>query len=117
MRTMLQRMSTSVLRCALLGMFLLAVHPHASAALTCEQLLAVTQEAVRYRDQGHSLTQVMAALKDVEAENKLNKVELDVLHKAVSAAYLSQASPEEITLECVKSGKLGKPTNAEPRRN
>jgi len=114
---MLRQLNTNVLQCALLGAFLLAVHPQARAALTCEQLLAVTQEAIRQRDQGYSLTQVSAALKDVETQNNLTKAEFDVLQKAVSAAYLSQASPEEITLECVKSGRLGKPTNADPRRD
>ena len=87
------------------------------AALTCEQLLAVTQAAVRYRDHGFTLTQVMAGLKDVEVEHKLNKAELDVLQKAVSASYLSQATPEEITLECFKSGALGKPADASSRKD
>jgi hypothetical protein len=81
------------------------------AALTCEQLLAVAQAAVRYRDQGYSLSQVLLGLKDVEAEHKLNKTEVDLLQKAVSASYLSQAAPEEVALECFRSGKLGKPAD------
>jgi hypothetical protein len=95
----------------------LGVAAPAAAGLTCEQLLAVTQAAVRYRDEGNSLKQVLAALKEVEIEHKLTKVELDLLHKAVSASYLSQASPEEITVECVKSGALGKPASKDAQRN
>ncbi|RPI45978.1 MAG: hypothetical protein EHM59_08675 [Betaproteobacteria bacterium] len=110
-------MNTNTFRRALVGAWLLALYPGASAALTCEQLFAVVQEAVRYRDQGYSLSQVLTALKGVEAENKLTKAELDLLHKSVSASYLSQASPEEITLECVNSGVLGKPKNADSRRD
>jgi hypothetical protein len=105
---MLLPKGTGAVQSSLAAALLLVPVASASAALSCEQLLAAGQAAVRYRDEGYSLNQVLAALKDVEVENKLNKAELDVLLKAVSASYLSQASPEEIALECVKSGALGK---------
>jgi hypothetical protein len=108
---------TTAWRRALAAAFVLFFAPQARAALSCEQLLAVTQAAVRYRDQGFTLTQVMAGLKEVEVEYKLSKVEFDVLQKAVSASYLSQASPEEIALECFKSGAFGKPAGAGSRRD
>lgn len=72
------------------------------AALTCEQILAITQAAVKYRDQGYSLKQVLTALKEVEAENKLSSAEMSALTNAVTATYLRQASPEEVALECIK---------------
>ncbi len=92
------------LRAALALLFV--PHADAWAALTCEQVYAVSQASVRYRDQGHALHQVLAALKDVEVQNKLSAIELELLHKAVSIAYLGQASPEEIALECVQSRRL-----------
>jgi hypothetical protein len=74
----------------------------AMAALSCEQIFAITQAAVKYRDQGYSLKQVLAALKDVEAENKLTAAEMTALTNAVTATYLGQLSPEEVALECIK---------------
>lgn len=76
--------------------------PNAHAALTCEQVFAIAQASVRFRDQGHSLNQVLAALKDVDPDKRLNPAEQELLRKAVSIAYLGQASPEEIALECVQ---------------
>lgn len=73
------------------------------AALTCEQLFAVSQTAVQYRDQGYSLTQVLAGLKSVDAEGKLTPPELEILRRAVTAAYLGHASPKEIAYECVQA--------------
>lgn len=97
-------MRGSCLRAALALM--LVPHADAEAALTCEQVYAVSQASVRYRDQGHALHQVLAALREVEAENKLSAIELQLLHNAVSIAYLGHASPEEIALECVQSRRL-----------
>ena len=73
------------------------------AALTCEQLFAVTQTAVQYRDQGYSLTQVLAALQSVDAEGKLAPSELEIVRRSVTAAYLGHASPKEIAYECVQA--------------
>ena len=102
---------------ALIAICLALTGAEARAALTCEQLLAATQAAVRYRDQGYSLNQVMAGLKDVEVEHKLSKAEFDLLQKSVSASYLSQATPEEIAVECFKSGALVKPADTGSRRD
>jgi len=97
-------MRGACLRAALALLFV--PHADAGAALTCEQVYAVSQASVRYRDQGHALHQVLAALREVEVENKLSAIELKLLHNAVAIAYLGQASPEEIALECVQSRRL-----------
>lgn len=75
------------------------------AGLTCEQIYEVVKEAARYRNQGQTLDQVLRGLKEVETQRALVPVEAGALRKAVSLVYLGEASPEEITLECVKSRK------------
>lgn len=72
----------------------------AAIGLSCEQLVAVVESAVQMRDHGHSLQQVLAELKIVEAEGKLSAEQLQVLRKSVTAAYLGNASIEEIALAC-----------------
>lgn len=73
------------------------------AALSCEQLYVVLQATVRYRDQGYTLTQVLSALDNIQAEHKLTGAEVAALRNAVSATYLGHTSPEEVALECVSA--------------
>lgn len=75
------------------------------AGFGCEQIYEVVKEAARYRNQGQTLDQVLRGLKEVETQRSLVPAEADALRKAVSLVYLGEASPEEITLECVKSRK------------
>lgn len=77
----------------------------ADGALTCEQIYAVAQAAVRYRDQGLSLDQVLGGLRGLEAQNKLSAQEVEVLRRAVSVSYMGNAAPEEIALDCVQGRK------------
>lgn len=72
-------------------------------ALTCEQIYAVVQTAVRYRDQGHALAQVLAVLEGGDVRNRLDGAQFALLRDAVSIAYLGNATPEEIALECVRA--------------
>lgn len=74
-----------------------------AAGLTCEQLFAAAQTAVQLRDQGHTLAQVLDALKRAQVEAKLSAVEIDTLRRAVTLAYLGNASPKEIAFECVSA--------------
>jgi len=91
------------------GMLALTWSLLSHAALTCEQLFAITQSAVRYRDQGYSLDQVLGGLKGVDAEGKLTAAELDVLRRSITIVYMSQATPEEVALECVRARGAAKP--------
>lgn len=81
----------------------------ARAAVSCEQVFAIAQTAVRYRDQGYSLDQVLGALKDVDPQSKLSAAELEILRKAVTATYLGSATSEEVALECVQVRGSSKP--------
>lgn len=80
-----------------------AVAAQAPVGLTCEQVYAVAQASVRYRDQGYPLARVLASLQDVEKQNRLDEPQIEVLRRAVSAAYLGHATPEEIGLVCVQN--------------
>ena len=79
------------------------------SGLTCEQLFAASEAAVRYRDEGYSLAQVLGALKGVQAEGKLTAAELETLRRAVTLAYLGNATPKEIAFECVQARDARKP--------
>ena len=109
-----QSIDKTMLKLALVLGALLALPQSAAAALTCKQVFAIAQAAVQYRDEGRSLKQVMAALKDVEEQQKLNATEMNVLRNAVSMAFLSNATPEEIALECVNSGAFESPKDGPP---
>ena len=89
-------------RCALAGAFaaFAGFSAAASAALTCEQLFVIAESAIQQRDQGHSLQQVLAGLKDQALVAKLTAEELQVLHKTVTAVYLGNATAGEIALAC-----------------
>lgn len=71
--------------------------------LTCEQIYAVVQAAVRYRDQGHALAQVLSVLEGGDVRNRLDGAQFALLRNAVSVAYMGNATPEEIALECVRA--------------
>lgn len=75
----------------------------AGTTLTCEQIFAVAQTAIRYRDQGHALAQVLAALDGSDVKQRLDDAQVALLRNAVSIAYLGNATPEEIALECVRT--------------
>ena len=71
--------------------------------LTCEQLYAAAKSAVQYRDEGYTLSQVLATLKSAQAEGKLTPTEIETLRKAMTFAYLHTAWPEEIAIECQRA--------------
>lgn len=90
------------------GLLAMTLPGHASAAdagavLTCEQIYAVAQTAIRYRDQGHALAQVLSVLGAGDVRDKLDGAQFALLSNAVSIAYLGHATPEEIALECVRA--------------
>lgn len=80
-----------------------------AAGLTCEQLYAVAQSAVKYRDQGYSLAQVLGGLKSLQSEGKLTPGEIETLRRVITLAYMGNAAPEEIGLECMNVQGTRKP--------
>jgi hypothetical protein len=79
-----------------------AVAADAGARLTCEQIYAVAQSSLGYRDQGHALAQVLAALEGGDIRRRFDDTQVEALRSAVSAAYLGTATPEEIALDCLR---------------
>ena len=80
--------------------FSVAVAGEARVELTCEQLFAVVKSALQYRDQGHSLQQVLAGLKSPDIDGKLSQEDVQTLRQAVTAVYLGNVSAEELAVEC-----------------
>jgi hypothetical protein len=93
----------SILCCCLLP----ARAAEPNSALSCEQVYAIAQTTIGYRDKGYTLDQVLGLLKRSQAEGKLTALELETLRRAISAAFLGHASPEEIALQCLRAQGAG----------
>src|SRR5688572_26783640 len=81
---------------------------NASAALNCEQLLAVSQTTIELRDQGRTLSSVLAEVERSELRQKLDAQEINLLRQVVRISFTSEYSPREIFESC-QSGSLGIP--------
>lgn len=82
--------------------------PFAHAALSCEQLLLVSQTTISLRDQGHSLSSVLAEVERGDIRQKLDAQEVNLLRQIVRISFTSEYSPREI-LEACQAGTLGIP--------
>lgn len=102
------RATTSGMRLAI-ALLALAAGGGSASGLTCEQVFVLAQASVQFRDQGHSLEQVLAGLKSADADSKLSAAELEVLRRAVTLAFMGHASPKQIALECVQSRSAAAP--------
>jgi hypothetical protein len=80
--------------------------PVVGAALNCEQLVSVSQAAIALRDQGLSLSEVLAEVERGELRQSLDAQEINLLRQIVRISFTSEYSPREI-LEACKSGSLG----------
>lgn len=80
----------------------------ADAVLGCEHLIAVSQTTVALRDQGHTLSSVMAEVERSELQQKLDAREINLLRQIVRISFNSEFSPREISEAC-KAGNLGIP--------
>jgi hypothetical protein len=79
---------------------------NADAALSCEQLVAISQSSISLRDQGQSLSAVLAEVERGEIRQSLDAQEINLLRQIVRIGFTSEYSPREI-LEACKSGSLG----------
>ena len=78
----------------------------ADGALDCDQLLAVSQTSIALRDQGNTLSAVLAEIERGEFSQKLDARELNLLRQIVRTSYTSEYSPREIFESC-KQGSFG----------
>ena len=87
--------------------------PNAVAALSCEQLVAVSQTTLALRDQGHTLSEVLADVERGDIRQALDAQEINLLRQIVRVSFTSEFSPREV-LEACKSGSLGIPKPKSP---
>ena len=82
--------------------------PEARAALDCAQLVAIAQSTLGLRDQGMSLSAVLAEVETAEMRANLNAQEINLLRQIVRISFTSEYSPREVHEACV-AGSLGIP--------
>ncbi len=80
--------------------------PDARAALSCEQLVAASQAAIALRNQGLSLSEVLAEVERGEIRRTLDAQEVNLLRQIVRLSFTSEYSPREILTAC-NAGELG----------
>ncbi len=81
---------------------------NANATLSCQQLVAVSQTTLTLRDQGHSLSAVLAEIERAEMRANLDAQEINLLRQIVRISFTSEFSPREVHEACL-SGSLGIP--------
>ncbi len=80
----------------------------AETTLNCQHLVAVAQTTIALRDQGQTLSSVLAEIERGELRQKLQAGEIDLLRQIVRLSFTSETTPHEI-LEACKAGSLGIP--------
>ena len=72
----------------------------AVAAVSCEQLADIAYATEQLRNQGHSLTTVLAEADKLELSGKFTRDELDLIKGVVDRAFKSIQSPLEVLQSC-----------------
>ena len=78
----------------------------ARAEMTCEQYGAIAQETVRLRDQGASLSRLLADIERGEMKKRLTEYEFGVLKDVIRASFSGTLSPGEVVEACKQGGTL-----------
>lgn len=78
----------------------------AHAEMTCEQYGAIAQETVRLRDQGASLSRLLADIDRGEMKQRLTAHELSVVRDVVRHSFSGALSPVEVVEACKLGGTL-----------
>ena len=87
-------------------LFLLLSCAAASAEMTCEQYGAIAQQTVRLRDQGASLSRLLADIDRGEMKQRLTPHELNVLKDVVRHSFSGALSPGDVVEACQLGGTL-----------
>lgn len=74
--------------------------PSQPRPLGCEQMVAAAQAGIRQRDQGVSLSRVLAELDRPELRERLSPEEQLLLGRAVQMSYTSEISIHELAETC-----------------
>lgn len=78
----------------------------ARAEMTCEQYGAIAQETIRLRDQGTSLSRLLANAERGELKQRLTAHEFGVLKDVIRASFNGVLSPGEVVEACMQGGTL-----------
>ena len=71
-------------------------------------MVAVSQTTLSLRDQGHSLSAVLAEIERAEMRANLDAQEINLLRQIVRISFTSEFSPREVHEACI-AGSLGIP--------
>ncbi|HET9405106.1 MAG TPA: hypothetical protein VFO57_11050 [Burkholderiales bacterium] len=85
---------------------LMLVCAPARAEMTCEQYGAIAQETVRLRDQGASLSRLLADFERGELKQRLTAHEFQVVKDVIRASFNRLLSPVEVVEACMQGGTL-----------
>ena len=77
----------------------------AVAAVSCEQLADIAYATEQLRNQGHSLTVVLAEADKLELSGKFTREELDRIKDVVERAFKGIQSPLEVLQACREKPK------------
>ncbi len=75
----------------------------AHAELTCEQIVASAQTAVSLRDQGMTLSRVLAETETAAMRERFRPDELGMLRRAIRLTYTGEVSVYELSDSCAES--------------
>lgn len=88
---------------ALLFALALSVAMPAQAQLSCEQIVASAQTAITLRDQGMTLSRVLAETEKPEMRERFRPDELGMIRQAIRLTYTGEVSVYELADTCAES--------------
>lgn len=91
-----------MLRTTLFAIGLVAASP-VHAQLTCEQIVASAQTAITLRDQGVTLSRVLAETEKSEMRERFRPDELGMIRRAIQLTYTGEVSVYELAETCAES--------------
>ena len=94
-----------VLRIVVGAAFILACAV-ARAELSCEQLGAIAKTTVELRNQGASLTRLLADAERDETKSRLTARELEIVKQVIRLSFDGTMSPAEVVEACQQGGAL-----------
>jgi hypothetical protein len=94
---------------------LLFVWSPALAVVTCDQLVAVSQKAISLRDEGVSLSRVLADTEGPDMKQRFTPTELDFIRLLIRESFLGAYSPYDVKEAC-EDGRLAIPVQKSEKK-
>jgi len=91
-----------------LTILLLLAATGAGAEPTCNQLVAISQKTVDLRNEGASLSNVLAELEGAEFKQRFTPVEIDFIRLLIRESFIGAYSPYDVREAC-EDGRLSIP--------